>query len=266
MRRTYFACLVFQLFFGYALYAQDYTLLADQYVSKKGDSVTYVLYQGRGLDTTVIAPETVSHISLFSYLQGGKKNTDHQVDSASFVRFAAVQQNTGQSLLTVEFNGGQAVYDHLTVEEFVNMENLTDMASVIDSSGFTTEYTANTFFTAKALTATEKPGGSLNNKLEGKQLEIVLRQNPYKMLYGDDIIAEVYLDGKVQSGVSIIIYTKAMNGQVFATRYRSNNEGQFFFKVNRSGLWLIQAVYANPSDEEGVDYNFYQSSYSFSFQ
>lgn len=266
MRRSYFAYLVFQLFFCYTLYAQDYTLLADRYVTKKGDSVTYVLYQGRGLDTTAIAPETVSSISLFSYLQGGKKNVDHQIDSTSFARFAAVQQNAGQSLLTVEFSGGEAQHDHLTVEEFANTENLTDLASVIDSSGFTTEYTASTFFTAKALTTTDKPGGGLNSKLEGKQLEIVLQQNPYKLLYGDDIIAVAYLNGKVQKGVSIVIYTKATNGQVFAARYRSNDEGQFFFKLNRSGLWLIQAVYANPSEEEGVNYNFYQSSYSFRFQ
>ncbi|WP_028296990.1 DUF4198 domain-containing protein [Olivibacter sitiensis] len=266
MLRSYISCLLFQLFFSFGLYAQDYSLIADKYSNNKGDSVMYVLYQGRGLDSTAIAPETVGNLSVFSYLQGGKKIPDLKIDSTAFVRFSAQQQNTGQSLLTVEFSGGKAEHDHLTVEEFANAENLTDLASVIDSSGFTTEYTANTFFTAKALTMTDKNSGGLHSKVEGKQLEIILQQNPYKLLYGDDIIAVAYLNGKPQKGVSIVIYTKAMNGQIFAARYRSNDDGQFFFKLNRSGLWLVQAVYANPSEEEGVNYNFYQSSYSFRFQ
>lgn len=267
MRKAYFSVFVFLSFSISHLVAQDYSILASNYFNAKDDSITYTLFQGRGLDTMQIAPEAVSGISLFSYLQGGKKIADMEVDSANFVRFAAVQQHAGQSLLTLEFSGGKVVHDQITVEEFANTENMSDLGTVIDSSGFTTEYTANTFFVAKALTITDKHNGSLNSRKEGdSQLEIVLQQNPYKLLYGDDIIALAYLNGKPQPGVSVTIYTRASNGQVYAARYRSNAEGKFFFKLNRSGLWLVQAVYANSSEEEGVDYNFYQSSYSFSFK
>ena len=246
--------------------AQDYSFIASKYTASKGDSIRYTLFQGRGLDSTEIAPEAVKNLSYANYLQGGKKMTDTIPLNKDFASYASVQQNEGQSLLTVEFSGGSVTYDQLVVEDFAKTENLKDMASVIDSSGFTTEYTANTFFTAKCLTVTGKPNGNLFKAREGKQLEITLEQNPYKLQYGDDITAVVLLNGKPQAGASAIIYTKSMSGQIHATRYRSNEEGKIYFKLNRSGLWLLQAVYANPSQEKGINYNYYQSSFSFRFQ
>lgn len=245
--------------------AQDYSLIANQYVTAKGDSITYTLYQGRGLDSAEIAPEAVKNLSYANYTQGGKKVADTIPMNKDFVRYSAIQQNDGQSLLAVEFKGGSVTYDQLVVEDFAKTENLTDLAAVIDSSGFTTEYTANTFFTAKALTITDKSNGNLYKNKECKQLEITLEQNPYKLQYGDDITAVILLDGKPLAGTSTTIYTKSVSGQVHATKYRSNAEGKIYFKLNRSGLWLLQTVYANPSEEKGIDYNYYQSSFSFKF-
>lgn len=246
--------------------AQDYSLLADEYVTSSGDSITYTLYQGRGLEPAEIAPEAVKSLIYGNYTQGGKKVADTIPLNKEFIKYTAVQQNGGQSLLTVEFEGGAVTYDQLVVEDFAKTENLTDLAPVIDSSGFTTEYTANTFFTAKALTITDKSNGNLYKTKEGKQLEIILEQNPYKLQYGDDITAVILLDGKPIEGTSTTIYTKSGNGQVHAARYRSNAEGKIYFKLNRSGLWLLQTVYANPSEEKGINYNYYQSSFSFRFQ
>lgn len=268
MRNIIKSCLLFVSFsfFSVMAYAQDYSLIASKYVSAQGDSITYTLYQGRGLDSTEIAPEAVKNLIYANYAQGGKKGADTISLSKEFIRYSAVQNNSGQSLLTVGFKGDRVTYDQLVVEDFAKTENLTALASVIDSSGFTTEYTANTFFTAKVLTTTDKPGGNLYKAKEGKQLEMILEQNPYKLQYGDDITAVVLLDGKPLGGASATIYTKSVTGQVHATKYRSNAEGKIYFRLNRSGLWLLQTVYANPSEEEGVNYNYYQSSYSFRFQ
>lgn len=246
--------------------AQDYSLIADEYVASSGDSINYTLYQGRGLESSEIAPEAVKNLTYANYTQGGKKVADTISLNKDFVKYTAIQQNGGQSLLTIEFKGGAVTYDQLVVEDFAKTENLTDLASVIDSSGFTTEYTANTFFTAKALTITDKSNGNLYKTKECKQLEVILEQNPYKLQYGDDITAVILLDGKPLEGTSTTIYTKSSNGQVHAAKYRSNAEGKIYFKLNRSGLWLLQTVYANPSQEKGVNYNYYQSSFSFRFQ
>ncbi|GAA4801362.1 hypothetical protein GCM10023231_32660 [Olivibacter ginsenosidimutans] len=245
--------------------AQDYSLIANTYEASKGDSIVYTLYQGRGLDSTEIAPEAVKNLIYANYTQGGKKAADTIPLDKSFMQYRALQQNEGQSLLTIEFKGGTVTYDQLVVEDFAKTENLTELAGIIDSSGFTTEYTANTFFTAKVLTVTGKPNGSLYKNKECKQLEIVLEQNPYKLQYGDDIAAVILLDGKPLQGTSTTIYTKSISGQVHASKYRSDADGKIYFKLNRSGLWLLQTVYANPSQEKGADYNYYQSSFSFRF-
>ncbi|QNL50083.1 DUF4198 domain-containing protein [Olivibacter sp. SDN3] len=254
------------LFLAVSVKAQDYSLLASNYYADKGDSITYTLFQGRGLDSTEIAPEAISNLSYANYIQGGKKVSDTISLNSEFVKYSALQQNNGQSLLTIEFKGGTETHDQLVVEDFAKTENLKDLASIIDSSGFTTEYTANTFFTAKALTRTEKHNGNLYKNKECQQLEIVLEQNPYRLQYGDDITAVIFLAGKPLEGASATIYTKSITGQVHEAKYRSNGDGKIYFKLNRSGLWLLQTVYANPSEEDGVDYNYYQSSFSFSFQ
>jgi len=246
--------------------AQDYSIIASNYFAAKGDTITYTVFQGRGLDSTEINPETVKNLSYANYLQAGKPVDDTIALNRGFLNYRAFQKGEGQSLLTIEFTGGKVTYDQLVVEDFAKAENLKDLDSVIDTSGFTTEYTANTFFTAKALTQTVKNSGNLYKKQEGKQLEIVLEQNPYKLQYGDDISAIIYLNGKPIAGTSTTIYTKSITGQVHAAKYRSNEEGKIYFRLNRSGLWLIQTVYANPSQEKGVNYNYYQSSYSFSFK
>jgi len=267
MYHIFRACffVILAVFLSIKGYAQDYSLIANSYIAAKGDSITYTIFQGRGLDTTEIAPEAVKNLNYANYTQGGKKVNDTISLDKSFMRYTAIQQEGGQSLLAIEFKGGAVTYDQLVVEDFAKTENLTDLATVIDSSGFTTDYTANTFFTAKALTITDKSNGNLYKSQECKQLEIVLEQNPYKLQYGDDITAIILLNGKPQEGTSTTIYTKSNSGQIHAAKYRSNAEGKIYFKLNRSGLWLLQTVYANPSKEEGMDYNYYQSSFSFRF-
>lgn len=268
MRNISISCFIVSLFslVSLAVRAQDYALIANKYVAAQGDSITYTLFQGRGLDTTEIAPEAVKSLIYANYLQGGKKVADTIPLNGSFVKYSAVQSNGGQSLLTIEFKGGAVTYDQLVVEDFAKTENLKELASIIDSSGFTTEYTANTFFTAKALTRTDKSNGSLYKNKECQQLEIVLEQNPYKLQYGDDITAVILLGGKPIEGTSTTIYTKSISGQVHSAKYRSNSEGKIFFKLNRSGTWLLQTVYAKPSEEKGINYNYYQSSFSFNFE
>lgn len=268
MFKNWSVCFLFSFFLVLAanVRAQDYSLLANNYYANQGDSIIYTLFQGRGLDSTEIVPEAIHNLVYTNYLQGGKKVPDTISLNSEFVTYGALQRNTGLSVLTIEFKGGTVTHDQLVVEDFAKTENLKDLASIIDSSGFTTEYTANTFFSAKALTRTDKYNGNLYKNKECQQLEIVLEQNPYRLQYGDDITAIIYLEGKPLEGASATIYTKSITGQVHAAKYRSNADGKIYFKLNRSGLWLLQTVYANPSEEEGIDYNFFQSSFSFGFQ
>lgn len=263
--RSSLLCVLLLNIGGY-LYGQDYSLIASEYAASKGDTLIYTLYQGRGLDSASIAPEAVDSLHTAFYFQGGKKIDNAIALDSSFKTFVSKEDNTGQSLLMTEFGGGKATYDQLIVEDFAQTENLSDLLPVIDTSGFTTEYTANTFFSTKALVSTERPSGKLHSSKLGHYLEITLQQNPYKMQYGDDMTAIILLNGKPVKGASAIVYTRSPTNQVYSARYRSNDDGKIYFKINRSGLWLVQAVYANPSDEDGVDYNYYQSSYSFSFR
>ncbi len=246
--------------------AQDYSLIASDYFPDKGDTISYQLMQGRGMDSSIVKPEGVESLTFGTYFQGGKQvDQPFRLDSA-FQTFASIEGNEGLSLLMTEFAGGTVTHDQLIVEDFAQTENLTDLLPVIDTSGFTTSYNASSYFSNKALVSAGKPSGKVFKNTLGKYLEVVLLQNPYKMQYGDDMTARILLDGKPLKGASAIVYTKSLTGQIYSARYRSDDDGRIFFKINRSGLWLVQAVYANPSEQEGVDYNYFQSSYSFSFR
>jgi uncharacterized GH25 family protein len=118
----------------------------------------------------------------------------------------------------------------------------------------------------KSLVEVEKNSANNFDKPLNEDFEIILKDNPYKGSYGADIIAQVKLRGKAAANVNVMLYVKTADGRnIFAQKLSSDKEGQVYFKLSREGIYLLRALYTEPSKEKGADFETWMSSYSFGF-
>lgn len=117
----------------------------------------------------------------------------------------------------------------------------------------------------KSLVEVEKNSANNFDKPLNDEYEIVLKDNPYKGNYGDDIIAQVRLRGKAIANVIVMLYVKTANGNVFAQKLSSDKTGQIYFKLSREGIYLLRSLYMEPSKDKNADFETWMASYTFAF-
>ncbi len=196
-------------------------------------------------------------------------------------KFAVAQftaAKRGQNFLAFEFTGEPLEVPSNELSALVKAKQTkvgakqdtsatTEESEETDEFAMGTEYIAAPHYSVKALTCTGEGGGKFHEALEDQELEITLSQSPYKLQYGDDIIGTVYFKGKPISGLAVMVYVKSAGDNVYQNEYHTDDQGRFFFKLNRSGNWLIQTAYAiaSASETSDSDYDYWQSSFSFGF-
>jgi uncharacterized GH25 family protein len=118
----------------------------------------------------------------------------------------------------------------------------------------------------KSLVEVEKNSANGFDKSLNDEYEIILKDNPYKGNYGDDIIAQVRLRGKPQANAIVTLYVKTATGNnIFAQKLSSDKQGQIYFKLSREGIYLLRSVYMEPSKDKSADFDTWASTYSFAF-
>lgn len=242
--------------------AQDYALLPDICKVKPGDTLIYRLFSGKGLDINALEPGEADSLRGVVNLHSGKKQDG--TPEGGFSEYRTVAEKTGQNLLAFEFTGEPI---ELPLSDLNNLVQAKSGSEEAQAEGFSvgTEYIAAPHYSLKALTATEKHNGKLHAEKLGHQLEIILGQNPYKSLYGDDVIGHVLFKGEPLAGLQVNVYVKSANGNVYPHTYRTDSEGKFYFKLNRSGTWLVQTAYGVPAESAETDFDYWQSAYAFGF-
>ncbi len=70
----------------------------------------------------------------------------------------------------------------------------------------------------KTLVEVDETSGNDFDKSQGQDFEIILKDNPYKGNYGDDIIALVNFQGKPAVNANVIFYVKTASGDVFVQK------------------------------------------------
>ncbi|SEM99067.1 protein of unknown function [bacterium A37T11] len=265
----FIACL---LMTATTVYSQDCSLLAKNYKLKEGDTISYQLYSGKGLKLEELHVGHADSIRNVVCINGGKK-----VDSIGSARFSSIQftaEKHGQNFLAFEFTGESLEVPSDEIGALVKTKKTaaidsatTEEAEETDEFAMGTEYIAAPHFSVKALTCTEGNSGKFYEAKLNQQLEIVLSQSPYKLQYGDDLTGAVLFLGKPIAGIAVKVFVKSMGDNVYQNEYHTDDEGRFFFKLNRSGNWLIQTAYARASKAEksDSDYDYWQSSFSFGF-
>lgn len=265
MKRT--SILIFCLFLltAFKAGAQDYILVPDNFYLHKGDNLGLHLITGNQFIKQDELKYEASKTANFSIYVGSKKADLASLTKENAVPVATFQvDNEGLNTITMI---RKSITDDIERDDFLKIlddEGMTkesEKAKNGSKDSFKEKYT----WFLKSLVEVGKNSGNNFDKPLNQEYEIVLKDNPYKGNYGDDIIAQVKLKGKAIANVTVMLYVKTANGNVFAQKLSSDKEGQIYFKLSREGIYLLRSLHMEASKDKTADFETWMTSYTFAF-
>ncbi|HEY4196444.1 MAG TPA: DUF4198 domain-containing protein [Mucilaginibacter sp.] len=266
MKRTCFLITCLFLLGTFKLFAQDYILLPENFILHKGDTLNLHLITGSQFVKKDELKYDASRTAKFTIYAGSKKTdlTTLAKENASPVVSLKVE-NEGLNLISMV---RKSATDDIETDDFTKIlddEGFTQYSEKIKNGSkdsFREKYTS----FMKALVEVEKNSANGFEKPLNDEYEIILKDNPYKGNYGDDIIGQVRLRGKPIANAVVTLYIKTATGNnIFAQKLSSDKQGQVYFKLSREGVYLLRTVYMEPSKDKSADFNTWVSTYTFAF-
>ncbi|MEO6149765.1 MAG: DUF4198 domain-containing protein, partial [Mucilaginibacter sp.] len=239
-------------------------LLAENFFLKKGDNLSVRLFTG-------IQPANdgdeipVSGAGKFALYDGSKK-IDVAAQATDTV--IAIQDyktlNSGLALLQLTQAPVFNEVDKDEYEQHLTDEGKTDLAKKAGKSRKVMIKEKYTRF-LKTLVRVDKPAGNVYEKLLGDDYEIILKNNPYKLNYGDDITAILYFKGKPLAEEQLMLYIKTTTGNIHPQKLVTDAEGKAYFKLSREGIYLLRSAHTTVPDTKDADFETLWASYTFAF-
>ncbi|MBS1525036.1 MAG: DUF4198 domain-containing protein [Bacteroidetes bacterium] len=262
-RMKYCCSLIVCLFaIAFSCHAQDYALVPETfYPHKDSEAKVHVLdlnQMVKQYDMGFDASKTEKFV-----LHSGKRKTDllgAVKDSVATVKF----ENDGLNTLEVD---RKPVTDDIERDDFLKilddegLNQYSEKAKNGSKDSFRERYT----WYLKSLLEVDKHNPNDFEKPLGQEYEIVLKDNPYKGNYGDDISAVVLFKGKPLSGATVIFYIKTAGNSVFVQKLSSDKQGMIYFKLTREGLYMLRSLYMQPSKDKNADFNTWMTTFTFAF-
>ncbi len=247
-------------------YSQDNFLMPDKFLPAKGDSLKIRLLTAKSLKEPKELAYNASKISDF-WLFDGNKKADLTSKTAENALPVLIKKMDEQGLCLVGLNSAPTVRSmpKSRFADYLKEQGLDDMSKQFESNKKPFVKERITWY-CKTLVKTEKNNRGIYDEKGGQQLEIVLLQNPYKLKYGDDMTAQILLEGKELKNANVEVLTLAANGAVFTNNYRTDQDGKAYFKVNRTGTWLIRLIQMSASKDTTADYESIGASFTFGFE
>jgi hypothetical protein len=260
-----FFCL-FSLIVTEAAAQEDYVLLPENFVLHKGGKLNLHMIRVNQFTMTDELKYEASKTAKFG-IQNGKRETDLlKVAKDSALPIISMPVET-EGLNTIHMVR-KSVTDDIEADDFIKMledegyAQYAEKAKNGSKDSFREKYT----WYLKSLVEVEKNSPNGFEKPLNDEFEIVLKDNPYKGNYGDDIIAQVRLRGKPAANVVVSFYIRTIKGtDVFVQKLSSDKEGQIYFKLSREGIYLLRALYTEPSKDKGADFETWMSTFTFGF-
>ncbi|GAA3991685.1 hypothetical protein GCM10022210_51630 [Mucilaginibacter dorajii] len=249
---------------GFAAYAQDYFLLPGSFYMKKGDNINLHLLSGSEFVKEGEYKYESGKISKF-VLYEGKKQTD----------LSKMPKDTASNILNYKLESpGLATIEVIKTEsvesernkflKYLSNEGLDKIAE--DAKANTQQYfVEKSTRYLKTLVTVDKPNDRDFDKPLNEEYEIVIKQNPYKADYGDDVTAEVFFQGKPLKDAVVILYIKTINGNVFPQKLSTDATGLIYFKLSREGIYMLSSVHIEASKDKNADFESWGTTLTFAF-
>lgn len=266
MTRTYTLIISFILLIAFKAHAQeDYILLPENFMLHKGEKLDLHLITANQFVKQDELNYEASQTAKFNLYAGSKKIDLTTTAKAAANPIISMPLENGLNLISMVrktvLNDIESD-DFLKILEDENLSQYSEKAKNSSKDSFRERYT----WYMKTLVESEKNSGNNFDKPLNEDYEIVLRDNPYKGNYGDDVVAQVRLKGKPVTNVPVTLYIKTANGSnIFAQKLATDKQGLIYFKLTREGVYLLRSLYMEPSKDKSADYDTWVTTYSFAF-
>lgn len=265
MKYLYITLFILLVAIGFAAQSHDFFLLPESFYLSKGEKMDIHLFVGDKFTKTEERKFQVVKTTRFMLYEGAKK-TDliaATKDSAAPV-ISYAPTASGIALVEMVRNDAAVEWDRAAFTDYLKDEGLSKMEEKVNASNdesFREKYTRY----MKTMIAVDGNGGNVFNKLLGEDYEIILKQNPYKGTYGDDITAVLYFRGKPVKAENIDLYVKTESGAMFPERLMTDNSGQVYFKLSREGIYMLRSLHMEATKSKDADYLTFATSFTFAF-
>lgn len=248
-----------------SVHAQDNYLMPDQFQLHKGDKLNTRLLYGNGFMNDGEYKYDATLTTKFILFSGGKK-----IDLVKAVKDSAAPvlsyplANQGLTMVDMVRTVAPTAYDRDDYAKILADEGMTKLSETVNNSN-QSRFTEKKVCYLKTLVKVDKPNGGDFDKPVGDDYEIVLKGNPYKINYGGDISAVLYIKGKPAPAIPIDVFVKASSGKIYSQKLSTNEKGEFSIIASREGAYLIRCSQTVASTSNDADFESVQAAVTFMF-
>ncbi|NCD69198.1 DUF4198 domain-containing protein [Mucilaginibacter agri] len=253
--------LIFLTFAAGAAHSQF--LLPEDFFPHKGDNLNLHLLSGESFgkgQEQKFDPKRTAKVLL---LDGGKPN-----DLTSLIKLGEVStvnaklESAGVAMLAVVEQSA----DDIDRKEFINYLTNAGQDKAVDGlKQFQQSFRLKSTNILKTLVAVEKNGGGVQEKPLKEDYEIILKQNPYKGSYGDDVTGVLLFKGEPIKSEKVTLIIRSPRGVEFPQLLATDEKGLFYFKLSREGTYMLQSLHMEPAKDQTLDFESWQTSFTFAF-
>lgn len=265
MKRTPIFILILAALIGIAATTHDYFLVPESFFLHKGDKLDLHLLTG----DTFIKQDEVKYqpakTARFMLYEGSKKTDLSKMakDGAAPLISYSLAIN-GQALAELILNTDYNESSRDSYAEFLTGEGLDKLGEKV-KSGSQFRIKEKFIRYLKTLVSVEDHDGNAYEKVLNENYEIILKDNPYKKRYGDDVSAQIRFAGKPAKGAVVMLYIKAVSGNVYTQKLIADAKGELTFTMSREGIYMLRSVRIEPTTDKDADYQGWWTSYTFPF-
>jgi len=265
MKRKPLLLIILTAIVGLAAATHDMFLLPEFFFMHKGDKLNLHLLMG---DSFVKDAEYVyqpSKTTRFMLYNGSKK-----IDLIKAAKDSAMpvlsydMVNTGQTLIEMTRGYEFSFTSRDAYADFLNNQGLSKLAEKVKNGN---QFRVKEKYTRymKTLVSVDNSDGNVYEKNYNEDYEIILKQNPYRKKYGDDMVAVLKFKGKPAGSASMDLYIKTITGNVYTQNFTTNSDGEVTFNMSREGVYMLRSVRIEPTKDKDADYESWWTSFTFPF-
>jgi uncharacterized GH25 family protein len=247
-----------------AVVTRDVFLFPEDFFLHKGDQLNLHLIMGDAFTKRQELRYEPAKTTRFMLFSGSKKIDLMKMakDSATPI-IAYTMSNTGQALIEMTRSYDYSESSRDNYAEFLNNQGLDKEAEKVKSGN---QFRIKEKYTRylKTLVSVEDHDGGVYDKVLNENYEIILKDNPYKKRYGDDMSAKLLFKGKPLKGATITLYIKTP-ANVYPQNLITDKDGEVSFTVSREGIYMLRSVHVEPTTDKDADYESWWASYVFPF-
>ena len=245
--------------------AQDSYLMPYKFQPHKGEKLNVRLLYGDEFKNDGKYKYFAALTTKFMLFSGGKKIdllTASKDSAAPVLSYPLVSQ--GLAMVDLVRKTPPTAYDRDDYAKILADEGMAKLAETVNNSN-QSRFTEKKVCYMKTVVKVDKPNGGDYDKQLGDDYEIVLKGNPYKMNYGDDISAIVYIKGKPAPALSVDVFVKTTSGKIYPQKLTTNDKGEISIIASREGFYLIRCSQTVASTGSDADFESVQASLTFMF-